>query len=671
MRCTPYTIGRVGALAVALGVGAAVASTAGVASAETPDSDTSSASASASAESESESGSEPEPQNKSATGTTTEETSPKDEDPDDEPTPEDDTEAGDGSARNDGSTDEVPSAAVSKADRPRARTVERAKVEADFAASVSVSHADSDDLTAPPTAPVERFGAANRSVPAVVPEPSSGAGPAEFTSVAISPPPSGDPVDAQAVVALTAAQRPSQPMVDAAVSPVPNHRSVIVPDPAPTAPRLRDLLTWVSLAIQRTFFNRTPTTAYRPTDISQTIDGDGSVTRVIGDLVAIDSDGDPLRFTVTQAPRNGSVVVNADGTFVYTPGRELAAAGGTDQFVVKVADVGWHLHGLLSLFKPDFGRSKETVVDVGVTANCGGFCQPSPFQVLATIDVGDGPSGVALNPAGTRAYVANNSDGTVSVVNTATNAVTATITVGADPRGVAINPAGTRVYVANGDDGTVSVIRTSTNTVIATIPVGTFAREVAVSNGGTRLFVIGGQGSSTLTTISTATNTVTATVDLNGQGFSLAVDPQGGRVFVGTQIDWLEVVDTVTNTVTHVDSDAGQLTGIVFNALGTRAYISNPGNDVVLVLDTNTFAVVDTIPVGSVPEGLALSPDGSRLYVVNQWGHSVSEVRTSTNTVITTIDVGFYPKAIVISPDGTRAYVTSGGTDEVVVLQLV
>ena len=45
------------------------------------------------------------------------------------------------------------------------------------------------------------------------------------------------------------------------------------------------------------------------------------------------------------------------------------------------------------------------------------------------------------------AYVTNQGSSTVSVINTATNTFTAT--VGSGPGGVAVNPAGTKVYVAN------------------------------------------------------------------------------------------------------------------------------------------------------------------------------------------------------------------------------
>ena len=60
----------------------------------------------------------------------------------------------------------------------------------------------------------------------------------------------------------------------------------------------------------------------------------------------------------------------------------------------------------------------------------------------------------------------------VSVINAATNAVVATVTVGVLPAGVAFNPAGTFAYVANNGSNSVSVIDTATNAVVATVAVG-------------------------------------------------------------------------------------------------------------------------------------------------------------------------------------------------------
>ena len=59
------------------------------------------------------------------------------------------------------------------------------------------------------------------------------------------------------------------------------------------------------------------------------------------------------------------------------------------------------------------------------------------------------------------AYVTNGISGTVSVVNLTRFAVVATIPVGTEPRGCALTPNGALLYVANHTEGTVSIIDTA------------------------------------------------------------------------------------------------------------------------------------------------------------------------------------------------------------------
>ena len=85
--------------------------------------------------------------------------------------------------------------------------------------------------------------------------------------------------------------------------------------------------------------------------------------------------------------------------------------------------------------------------------------------VSATILVGtNAPYGVAVTPDGRKVYVANGLGASVSVIDTATNTVIGSpITVGNSPYGVAVTPDGSQVYVANNTDDTVSVIDTAFN----------------------------------------------------------------------------------------------------------------------------------------------------------------------------------------------------------------
>jgi len=107
--------------------------------------------------------------------------------------------------------------------------------------------------------------------------------------------------------------------------------------------------------------------------------------------------------------------------------------------------------------------------------------------VVATVGVGANPFGVAITPDGTRAYVTNGNDDTVSVIDTASNTVVATVVLGPDyqtsPYGVAITPNGTRAYLTNPGLGSVSVIDTGSNTVVATVGVGNDPEGVAITPG--------------------------------------------------------------------------------------------------------------------------------------------------------------------------------------------
>ncbi|QOF76727.1 tandem-95 repeat protein [Variovorax sp. 38R] len=58
-------------------------------------------------------------------------------------------------------------------------------------------------------------------------------------------------------------------------------------------------------------------------------------TPVSGQVVGSDIDGDTLTYTKGSDPTNGTVTVNADGTYTYTPG---ASFNGTDSFTVTVSD---------------------------------------------------------------------------------------------------------------------------------------------------------------------------------------------------------------------------------------------------------------------------------------------------------------------------------------------
>ena len=279
--------------------------------------------------------------------------------------------------------------------------------------------------------------------------------------------------------------------------------------------------------------------------------------------------------------------------------------------------------------------------------------------VVATVTVGANPYGVAVNPGGMRAYVANTNSNNVSVINTATNTVVATVAVGAAALGISINPAGTRVYVTNGVN--VSVIDTATNTVVATVATGTSAYGVAVNPAGTRAYVAN-RGSDNVSVIDTATNTVIATVAVGTSPSGIAVNPAGTRAFVtNSNSNNVSVIDTATNTVVATVAAGTNPLGIAVNPVGTRAFVTNSNSNNVSVIDTATNTVVATVAAGTAPLGVAVNPASTRVYVANFSGN-VSVIDTTTNAVAATVVVGGRPIAFGLFIGGPLATVPGAPT---------
>jgi YVTN family beta-propeller protein/VCBS repeat-containing protein len=492
------------------------------------------------------------------------------------------------------------------------------------------------------------------------------------------------------------------------------------------SPGLLGLLAWIGHEIRRTFFNQTPTTAYNPAENSKTVDGDGSVTKVTGDLNAVDADGDPLVFTVTQTPQKGSVVVNPDGTFTYTPSAQLATTGGTDVFVVEVEDQGFHLHGLPGLLNlVTFGLLGDSghATTATVTLNVVSTNQPpqvgNPAVTIVNVDpdtgvvtgkvnVTDGDSLVhslsgvpnegsfSVDTSGVWTYTPSLdarlratdinaipadkqvsfgitvSDGltyiSVPVTAPVTPLAIATITVGDGPVGVAVSPDGATAYVTTFGDDEVSVIDTATNTVIDTITVGDGPVHVAVSPNGDTVYVTNFTAG-TVSVIDTDTNAVTTILVGNGVApEGVAISPDGTSVYVANRIaGTVSVIDTTTNmigTITVGDSPAR----VTVSPDGETVYVVNIGDNTVSVIDTDTNMVTATIPVGVGPFGVAVSPDSATAYVTNASFNTVSVIDTATHTVTATIPVGFAPEGVAVSPDGARVYVANqfGGTVSVI-----
>jgi outer membrane autotransporter protein len=191
------------------------------------------------------------------------------------------------------------------------------------------------------------------------------------------------------------------------------------------------------------------------------------------------------------------------------------------------------------------------------------------LTAVTTISTGanSAPRSVAVTPDGSTLYVANQgnsgSNGSISVINTSTNAVTATINTGGQPLGIAINPAGTTAYVTDASNQTVRVVNLSTNTVTATVGTAGTPDGVAVSKTG-NFFYVANTTNGTIQIFNAGTNSAIGTVSGGTVARGLVISPDGTTLY-GT--------DSVGNNIREYSINAS--TGLL-TLLGTVASGSSP-----------------------------------------------------------------------------------------------
>jgi YVTN family beta-propeller protein len=259
------------------------------------------------------------------------------------------------------------------------------------------------------------------------------------------------------------------------------------------------------------------------------------------------------------------------------------------------------------------------------------------------------------------AYVANESSGTVSVIELATNLVIGTVAVGSNPAGVAVTPDAASAYVTSAASGTVSVIDIASDTVVAVVDLGYGPVGVALTPDGAFAYTADRFGTFTgpVSVIETASNTVVDAIDVGNDPFGVAITPNGALVYVTNAANTVSVIETAGNTVVAtVRGLRGSPRGVAFTPDGALAYVATnePGN--VFVIETATHTVVDTIALGlsSIAGSVAISPDGSLVYVTGD--DEIVEIETASNMVLARIAVEHLPSAVAVTPDGAFLYVT-------------
>lgn len=262
--------------------------------------------------------------------------------------------------------------------------------------------------------------------------------------------------------------------------------------------------------------------------------------------------------------------------------------------------------------------------------------------VAPPLVVGNSPFGVAVAPAADYFYVVSRAENKLSQVNVATGVPYATHVTGSDPVGVAVSPDSAFAYVTNHAAATISAIHV-TDASVETITLSGAPFGVTAHPDGKLLYVTD-DSSNQLLVVDLTTKLVTP-LTVGNHPTGVAVTSTGSSVVVANGLDnTVSILATVANTVSAPITVGKNPFGVAITPDDRYAYVTNTDDDTVSVIDLASYLVINTIPVGDGPMGVAVTGNGGYVYVVNNLAGTVSVIATVDNSVLpAVIPVGNNP----------------------------
>jgi YVTN family beta-propeller protein len=343
-------------------------------------------------------------------------------------------------------------------------------------------------------------------------------------------------------------------------------------------------------------------------------------------------------------------------------------------------------------------------------------CTVQHNTVIATINVGVTPAGLAITPDSHYAYVANNNNydipckDNVSVLNLHHNTVQTTINHYSfnQPYTVTLNADGSKAYVTNSNSSTITIIDTASNTVIGVIGGFDGPSGMVITPDGNTAYVnnyggpegVGSGNGTTVSVVNLNTNSVVGSpITVGLAPAALAMTPDGQFVYVANYVDGnqgtgtISVIRTSDNTVVSTINGFFGPFAIAITPNGKYALVTNFGSNnfapigtTVDMIKLSNNTIHKTFTLGIQPSGLAITPNSRLAYVSNYNtlyadGQNFTGLTAGQGTINIidihakklkniTIPVDQSPDAIAISPNGKYAYVSNYTSNTVNVIAI-
>jgi YVTN family beta-propeller protein len=278
-------------------------------------------------------------------------------------------------------------------------------------------------------------------------------------------------------------------------------------------------------------------------------------------------------------------------------------------------------------------------------------------NIVATTPLGARPFGAAISSAGGVVLVTQLDASTVAKGPLSAATLPTPIAVGLIPTNVKFDDTRETAFVTNQFDQSVGFIRVgaAAQPVTVSVPMSTFNlafctrnRHLYVTGPGTSVYILDVQTRALVDSIPTFAVT-------NG----IATNAGCSRIYVSDESNGRVLeIDPASNQIVRTLATGGAPKDLGVSREGRRLYIADETGSI-QVWDLRTGQPVVTIPLPAGAFGLAVSPDGKQVYAGMPYGAAVVVLETQTNTIVNTIPTGGMPRKIAFDPTGATAIVAN------------
>jgi len=283
----------------------------------------------------------------------------------------------------------------------------------------------------------------------------------------------------------------------------------------------------------------------------------------------------------------------------------------------------------------------------------------SKKKVIKTVKVGQRPRGIIMSKDGKLVLVATSDDDRVEVRDAETMKLKYHLPSGPDPELFILSPDDDILYIANEDDAMVTVVDMNDKMIIDDIPVGVEPEGMGLTNNG-EILVNTSETTNMAHFINTETLEIVENVLVDARPRVAVFTPDDKEVWVSAEIGGtVKVINPQSKEVTHtigfkipgVNEESIQPVGLRHTNDGKYTFVALGPANRIAVIDQKTKEIIKYLLVGQRVWQLAFTPDQRTLLSTNGVSNDVSFINVDKLKVEKSVKVGRFPWGVVVSPN--------------------